>query len=54
MFGELPAVIEMYTLEKWEINLLRRCSGAMVIKAEQTADSLSGFGYKNGNGVSLH
>lgn len=57
MFGELPAVIEMCTLEEWELNWLRGCSGATVIKAEQTADSLSRFRHKNGSGdkgVSLH
>lgn len=38
MFGELPAVIEVRTLEEWELNWLRGCTGAMVIKPEQTAD----------------
>lgn len=40
MFGELPAVIEVHTLEEWELNWLRGCSGAMVIKAEQTVDTV--------------
>lgn len=50
MFGELPAVIEVCTLEERKLNWLRVCSRAMVKKADQAADSLSRFRHKNGTG----
>lgn len=48
MFGELPAVIEVCTLEDWKLNWLRVYSGSLIKKAEQAADSLSRFRDKNG------
>lgn len=50
MFGELPAVIGVCTLEERKLNWLRVYSRAMVKKAEQAADSLSRFRHKNGTG----
>lgn len=53
MFGELPAVIEVCTLEERKLNWLRVYSRAMVKKAEQAADSLSRFRHKNGGKFAL-